>query len=460
MHVLFDARLLHRSTSGLERVQQNLLRGLAAHRDVTRLRALVRRGTDPALLPAGVEGVPVQTAEDVLAVLLADGPAERPDVLHMTFFPDRNPRDLLLPAAARGSVVSVTDAILNRHPDYFPSAGEHAWYHRFVRALVQSADRVLSYTRSAAREAVDDLGADPARVDVASLAVDPALATPLPAAEVATHLARLGVRGPYLLAVGKDYPHKDHATLLRALARLPADVRLLCAGARVWHGAGEPFDALARRLGLAERVRWIEGEGDAAVKALLQGSLGLIYPSREEGFGLPPLEAMTLGIPVVAAAAMSIPEVCGDGAWLFEPGRDDQLATFLATLRAGGDPVREQAARGRDRAATFTWERAVDGVVRSYGHARAAAAERRGAPACSAPALLDLLAIVAAAPFHEAFDLAAWQERCHHVERHLQDVLAHRDELERRLRGGKPPSRWSLRRRIGKLRQAWRGRPA
>ena len=185
MHLLFDARLLHRPLSGLERVQRNLLRELAARSDITRLRVLIKPGTK---LPAdvgerqNVEPVEVATTEDILAVLLDPDPTERPDVYHLTFFPDRNPRDLLLPMAANASVVEVHDAILNRHPEYFPQREEWEWYHTFVQRLVRNCDRLLVHSRSVAGEVVKDLNGDRQIIDLAPLAVDPVLKELLPVA--------------------------------------------------------------------------------------------------------------------------------------------------------------------------------------------------------------------------------------------------------------------------------------
>ncbi len=458
MHVLFDARLVHRATSGLERVQVNLLRELAGRREVTRLRALVRPGVDlSAHVPARVEPEEVRSSEEILALLVGD---DAPDVLHFTFFPDRDPHDLLLVGAARASVVSVTDAILNRHPEYHRTEEEHAWYDRFVRALVAGADRVLSYTASAGREAVEETGADPTRVDLASLAVDPRLEAPLGSDDVRARLERLGIDGDWFVLVGKDYPHKDHATALRALARLGGDTRIVCAGQKVYaaRDGDESTDALLSRLALTDRVRWIEGLDDDDVKAVLQGSKGLLYPSLEEGFGLPPLEAMRLGVPVCAARAMSIPEVCGDGALLFEPGDDEALAAAMRTFLAGGDEVAALVRRGRARAAEFTWERAADGVVASYREAVDAGAARSDD---DVRVTKEMLAVIAACPFHgsAATELEAWRDRCRHVEDHLRNVTAHRDELAERCRRledtGRP--RWSLSRRLKKIRDRFGG---
>ncbi len=433
MHVLFDARLLHRPLSGLERVQRNLLRELAAREEITRLRVLVvKGGTIHDVFPARVELIPVADSEDVLRILLDERPGARPDVFHMTFFPDRSPRDLLLPSAAAASVVSVTDAILNRHPEYHADAESFSWYHRFVCALTASADRILSYTESAGREAVFDLGVDGALVDVTPLAIDPSLTRVLSAAEAADRRQRHSIDGVYFAAVGKDYPHKDYPTMFRALARLDPSVRIVVAGSRVWtrpYPDGQTLDQLLDRLGLRARVRWIPGLDDEDVKAVLQGSSGLLYPSLEEGFGLPPLEAMTIGVPAVVAPSTSIPEVCDDGVLYFKPGDDAALADHMQTLLAGGAEVDALVRRGRERATHFTWRRCADGTLDCYRKAIAGVA----APQRKKPALRDLLRVVAACPFKEASDLLAWQERCRAAEQHGWAVEDHRDEVVHRL---------------------------
>ncbi|MBI4879419.1 MAG: glycosyltransferase family 4 protein [Planctomycetes bacterium] len=436
MHLLFDARLLHRPLSGLERIQRNMLRELALRPEITRLRALVRKGSRVCEdLPARVELVEVADTEDILAILLDEEPERRPDVFHMTWFPDRSPRDLFLPEAARASVLTFADAILHRHPEYHESAQAAGWYSSFARALAQGCDRIAAISESAAREAVVDLGADADRVDVAYLAVDPDLMRPLDQGDLRARLERLAVSGDYFVAVGKDYPHKDHRTLFQALARLPGDASVICAGSRVWDRplpSGRSLDQVIADLGLGTRVRWIEGLADDDVKALLQGSRGLVYPSREEGFGLPPLEAMMLGVPVAAAAAMSLPEVCGDGALLFAPGDAAQLAEILSTLLQGGQQVDAVAVRGRARARQFTWGRCVDATLESYRQAisRGAAREEERR---AAPRLERILQVVARCPFRDSSELFAWQERCHNAEQHAWNVEDNRDGVLRQL---------------------------
>jgi alpha-1,3-rhamnosyl/mannosyltransferase len=457
MHVLFDARLLHRPLSGIERVQRNVLRELAGREEVRRLRAAVARGTPrPPDLPARIELVEVAGTEDLVRLLLAE-PEQQPDVYHLSWFPDRNPHDLWLPLLAKASVVEVHDAILNRHPEYHPDQAAWRWYDGFVRLLLAGCDRILVHSESVAGEAVQDLGAQRARIDVANLGVDPSLAQAPAAAEVQSRLRAFGVSGDYFVIVGKDYPHKDHRTAFRALARVRDagyGASIVCAGSRVWQRPGETSAEALAQLELQGRVRWIDNADDEGVQALLLGSRGLVYPSREEGFGLPPIEAMALGVPVLASAAMSIPEVCGDGAWLFPPGDDRALAQRMRDALTDRDAVARLVERGRRRVQRFSWQRCAEDTLRCYDNAIEASASR---PRLAADVCARLQS-AAAYPFDQGKDLAAWRERCLAAERTL-------DELRRRLDLPAPEvpqrptapgedlrPRWSLKRRLKKIR--------
>ncbi len=486
MHLLFDARLIHRPLSGLERVQRNLLRELAIHPRIGRLRALVHPGTKLPRDLTGVELVEVMTSEDILAVLVHPDEDQRPDVYHLTYFPDRSPWDVMLPLAARASVVEVHDAILNRHPEYYPDRGAWEWYHQFVCRLVRNADRLLAHSDSVAGEIVRDLGGDGNIVDVAPLAVDPVFRDRLPEKEASARLARLGIASPednpYFVALGKDYPHKDHATMFRALARLKKasarhqDLRIVCAGRKVWRQPGATTtDELVRSLGIEASVTWVQKIPDADVKALLQCASGLIYPSLEEGFGLPPIEAMALGTPVVAASSMSIPEVCGDGALLFGAGDDEELAELMETVLAGGQPVAALIERGHATEQQYSWKRCADAVVACYQRAIETAKQRR----VTDGDLYECLRVASHRPDNHTGELSAWQERCLSAERHARDVEVNRNQILKKLQklerqlgrqvseaapahegNGRPRPRWSLRRRIRKIRDGIRKRLA
>lgn len=181
---------------------------------------------------------------------------------------------------------------------------------------------------------------------------------------------RLAGRARYVLAVATLEPRKDLPTLVRAFDEVAAtdpDLGLVLAGADGW-GAEAVHRAVAGAAH-GDRIRctgWV-GDGDRA--ALLREATVLAYPSRYEGFGLPPLEAMSVGVPVVASTAGAVPEVVGDAALLVEPGDADGLAQALTRVVGDAELRAHLVAHGRQRATAFTWDRAADGIVALYERA-------------------------------------------------------------------------------------------
>jgi alpha-1,3-rhamnosyl/mannosyltransferase len=183
---------------------------------------------------------------------------------------------------------------------------------------------------------------------------------------------------PHLLSMGNTKPHKDLPTLLRAFARLApsrSNLRLLLVGA-------EPRGYLDEKLAgvspdVRARVAFTGRVDDAGLRGLYAGAAAFVFPSRYEGFGLPALEAMALGAPVVCADAASLPEVVGEAALLFPAGDSDRLAEALTRLL--DDPaLSESLSRaGRERAAQFTWERTASATVAVYREALKSSASLR-----------------------------------------------------------------------------------
>jgi len=285
---------------------------------------------------------------------------------------------LRAPMASRASgdlaqVVTIHDLTLVTHAEWHEPS--KVWYfRRAMRHAAASAERVLCVSAATARDATRHLGVPPERIDVTPLGTDLA-----PAPERAVHdlRARLGLDGPYLLGLGTLEPRKDLPSLVRAFASLAGEVphTLVLAGLAGW-GSGALAEAI-RASGVAGRVLLPGYVPEADKAALFTGADLFVYPSRYEGFGLPVLEAMACGVPVVTTTGGSLPEVAGDGALLVDPGEPDLLAAAMARLL--GDPAARArlVRRGRARAAAQTWERCAALTADAYRRAAAARADAR-----------------------------------------------------------------------------------
>jgi glycosyltransferase involved in cell wall biosynthesis len=168
--------------------------------------------------------------------------------------------------------------------------------------------------------------------------------------------ARYGLPDRYFLYLGTLQPRKNLERLVQAYGRLPGDApALVLAGAKGWYF--ERIAAAIAGLGLNERVFLPGYVADADVPALLSGALALVYPSLYEGFGLPALEAMACGTPVLAANTSSLPEVVGAAGLLVDPQRVDEIAAAMQRLLADESLRADLGRRGRERAALFSWDR-------------------------------------------------------------------------------------------------------
>ncbi|MET0398816.1 MAG: glycosyltransferase family 1 protein [Longimicrobiaceae bacterium] len=287
----------------------------------------------------------------------------------------------LPPPPRRGTspqrLVNIYDLAPLRLPHLYGARQRHLAEARI--AGLRPGDRVITTSRATRRDLEELGGVDPERVFVVPLAADPRLFHPgVDAARAAALRARLGMGdAPYLLALGGTDRRKNLGAAVRAFA---GAVREVGARGLALVVAGPLPDDPELRGALAEAERAgarVVPAGfvpDGELATLYGGALALLYPSLYEGFGLPPLEAMQCGTPVIATRASSIPEVVGDAGILVEPGDDDALRE--AVLRLRGDGALRERLRGLSlrRAAEFSWDRCTRQTLDAY---RAAA---RGAP--------------------------------------------------------------------------------
>lgn len=225
-----------------------------------------------------------------------------------------------------------------------------------TRWCLHAARRVIAISQVTKDDLVRHYGADPQRVAVVHHGVGSAFRPPDDPGQIAATRARYGLDAPYFLYVGAIQPRKNLARLIEAFARAAAsDTLLVIAGRRGW--LSDPIMRRADELGIARRVRFPGYVPDADLPALLGGALAFVFPSLYEGFGMPVLEAMACGAPVLTSTTSALPEVAGDAALLVDPCDTDAIAAALARLAADAPLRADLRARGLARTAGFSWER-------------------------------------------------------------------------------------------------------
>jgi glycosyltransferase involved in cell wall biosynthesis len=275
------------------------------------------------------------------------------------------------PKHGKPLVVSIHDAAPWIFPEAFTTRGR--WFHAMgARAALRRADRVITGTAAAAGELAEHMSLPAERVRVVPYGVDPPGAPP-GLDETAEVVRRFGLSGvPYVLWVGSLEPRKGVGTLVTAMARLaPGPARatslapaLVLAGYPGWQNSALlPASELAR---LGARFRHIGRVSEAELWALYSGASLFAFPSLHEGFGLPVLEAMAAGAPVVASDIPAIREVAGDAALLVPPGNAGAWAEGIEALLADGPRRAAMAERGRHRAELFSWASTAAATLEVY----------------------------------------------------------------------------------------------
>ncbi len=238
-----------------------------------------------------------------------------------------------------------------------------------VRRAVDQGAWVHTPSDFVAEQVVAELGIDRQRVRAVHHGIPP-----LPPA--AHRPGPVPVRLPegcrrYVLAVGTIEPRKDYPTLVSAFAPVAADhpdVALVIVGGDGW--GADAFAAAVEASPVRSRIVRPGYLDDHDLATTLGAASALAYPSRYEGFGFPPLQAMAAGVPVVATAVGAIPEVVGDGAILVDPSDPEALAAALSRVLAGGAEIDGLVTRGLRRSSGFSWEACARGLADLYAEAR------------------------------------------------------------------------------------------
>jgi glycosyltransferase involved in cell wall biosynthesis len=373
LSVAFDATPLLGRPTGVGVFCAGALGGLAGRDDVSVSAFAVswrrREGID-ALLPSGVGSSQRPMPARPLHAAWAHGPLPpvewfigRTDVVHGSNF-------VVPPTRAAARVVTVHDLTVARFPELCDAPT--LAYPRLIRRAVAEGAWVHTPSSFVADEVVAEFGIDPQRVravhhGIPELPPAPGEGTVDRAAPGGGGLALPAGCRRYVLAIGTVEPRKDYPLLIESFAAVAVehpDVALVIVG-----GDGWGIESFAEALSVSParsrilRPGYLDG---GALAAALRGAAVLAYPSRYEGFGFPPLQAMAEGVPVVATAAGAVPEVVGDGAWLVPPGDRDALSARLVEVLSGGPEVDALVERGRVRASAFSWDACAAGLVDLY----------------------------------------------------------------------------------------------
>jgi len=263
-------------------------------------------------------------------------------------------------------VVTIYDLSFYHYPEAFRPWNR--WYLSLFTALsARRARRVIAISESTKHDVVKMLGVSPDRVDVAYCGVDD-LFHPLPAADVANFRRERALPDRFILFLGTLEPRKNVQKLVQAYGRWRAAEtgvpKLVVAGGKGWHY--DQIFAEVERLGLTGEVIFPGYVVEQELPLWYNAADLFVYPSRYEGFGLPVLEAMACGTPVVTTNVASLPEVAGDAALLVPPDDGAQLLEAMRRALSDGSLRQEMVAKGLAHAADFTWARTALKTLDTY----------------------------------------------------------------------------------------------
>lgn len=356
MRVAFDAHVVGERESGNETYALNLLRSLVAnpggdtyqvltpHPD--RLRAVVE-------LPPSAEVVQVRPAASLLRIPFGIPNAvrrHRSEVLHVSY--------VAPPLVACPTVVTVHDLSFVAYPRSL-SRRARFMLTALVPLSVRRAARVIAVSRFTRDDLVRRYRVPEGKISVVYEAAGPAFrvlddagSRPLPA----------GVIEPFVLAVGNLEPRKNLARLIEAFAAVAREPGVSAKLVLVGKAKGQE-DALARLVekhGLRDRVIFTGFVAEEQLVVLYNRAAVFVYPSLYEGFGLPPLEAMACGCPVIASSVTAMPEVLGDAALLFDPTSTTVLTDAILGVLGAEERARDLRSRGLRQVARYSWAKAAD----------------------------------------------------------------------------------------------------
>ena len=279
---------------------------------------------------------------------------EKPDVFHAPHY--------VLPVAIRArSVVTIHDCIHLMFPQYLKNRAAYAYARGAMWSAAKRSDRILTVSEASKRDILHFFNVPPEKISVVYNAIEERFWVEPPADEVARVRERFQLDQRFVLYVGGIKPHKNLVRLIEAFAELRKgdfeELKLLIIGDEI-----SKLPALRRAVHsnkLHKHVRFLGFLPDETLAALYRLAAVFVFPSLYEGFGLPPLEAMASGTPVVTSNVSSLPEVAGDAAVLVDPYDVGSIVNGVRRVLTDPQLAGEMRRKGLIRARDFSWERSV-----------------------------------------------------------------------------------------------------
>jgi len=365
VRVAIDARKLH--DYGIGTYVRNLLRELARQDDDAEYVLICPPADVPELGALGSRFHPVADRSGNYSMREQFGlpltlARARVDLFHA-------PHYVVSPFIRQPFVVTIHDCIHLRFPQYLPSRAAFHYARVMMRMSARRSRRVLTVSQASKDDILHYLGVPAAKVEVIYNALDERLALVPTPDEVDRVRQRFLLTSPFILYAGNIKPHKNVDRLIEAFSILRRrgveDVKLLIIGDEI--SKYPNLRRLVHRFQLHQHVRFLGFVPDATLAVLYRLASVFVFPSLYEGFGLPPLEAMAAGTPVITSNVSSLPEVVGDAALLIDPMDAGAIANAIERVLNEPRLQAELVRKGAERIKAFSWERSVARVREVYG---------------------------------------------------------------------------------------------
>ena len=359
LNIVVDARVVHREKSGTERYIMELLRYLgenALSHNVT-IKALIRDNTVPLI--EGIEYIYDNYNDSI----------KQNNIFHRTtqLGDSQSLQEMLY---AQCIVYTLFDLISYTYSNYYLDSGDYIKYRKYLYLSAKISDRVIAISNHNKSEIVDRLECSTSKVDAIYLGFYYDKVKQSKNKSDLSFRAKYNLPEKYLLFLGTDYPHKNLMTLLKAFRNFIkeySNIHLVIAGPKVFKGSQPEVELLDKEL--SQKVHYIGHFPEEDLHLLYSESIALIYPTFYEGFGLPLLEAMSCGTPVITSKNTSIPEVCGDAALYFETQNIDSLKEAIISIVTNGKNKNKFVKRGFEQIKKFSWRNTALHTLKSYHQA-------------------------------------------------------------------------------------------